>query len=370
MFALIIAVLLGLGVTVAAKQAGLFDKPPAEVKKEEPIMVLVANDNLFEATTLSPKNVRIRELKPSERAAYLANPDKYLPARVEAANFRVLARSVPADDPLLKEHFNDLALPGKYTDLISPYMRAVDVALPRERAGAGLLRVGEHVDVLLTASICDSPECKNPITRTAVIARDLKIIVKRNSLFTFMQSDPENALISYTLEANPYRRALIEYAKQKGMLSLAPAPGGELRGPVVSTPGGIPSFSDPGSKEYRDEDARVASVLRGDLSVGDEDLERLFDLKVKPPAPPPTPPVSIQVVSGVRSQGFMVFPPNSDRDGVMETSEPPMAGQRTSAAPAGNGGAYSASPGGYRFLAPPKEGCPTCGKKKNDFNQK
>jgi hypothetical protein len=68
--------------------------------------------------------------------------------------------------------------------------------------------------------------------------------------------------------------------------------------------GGPPSFSDPDSREYRDEDARVTSFNAGELAVGEADLERIFNLK---PMAPKVPPISIERFSGVKYEGATVF---------------------------------------------------------------
>src|SRR5260370_29348544 len=96
MFAAIVAVVLGLGSVAGAKYFGVFDKAPAQDKKEEPIKVLVAATNLFEGTTITNREVRLRALRPSELEQYKSNREKYMAPTVEAANFRTLAISVKA----------------------------------------------------------------------------------------------------------------------------------------------------------------------------------------------------------------------------------------------------------------------------------
>jgi len=62
----------------------------------------------------------------------------------------------------------------------------------------------------------------SPTLASALIAPGLKVIFKRDSIWTVMRSDDESKPISYTLEANPYRAALIEFAKNRGYLTLQP----------------------------------------------------------------------------------------------------------------------------------------------------
>lgn len=373
MFALVVAVLIGLGVTAAAKYAGLFDKPAAPEVKEEEIKVLVAASNLFENTMITANDVRLRALNKSEVEAYKKNEGRYLPAQPSAANFRVLARSVEADQPLLKEHFQDLTVAQSVTERLAAGMRAVDLALPKDRAAGGMLRVGERADVLLTATITTGEKGEYSTTRSAVIARDLKVITKRNNLWQVMQSDPDNKLISYQLEANPYRAALIEFAKQRGTISLVPTPSVETRAPVISTPGAAQSFADSRSKEYRDEDVRVAALNNGELTVGDNDLERIFD--VKPVASAAIrPPHRVEMVGGIGSRGFLVYPTTGTPYGVAPgAATSPASGGNIDVNPQSNepplapGMSPPATPrkGGTSFSAPdPKKDCPNCGKDK------
>jgi Flp pilus assembly protein CpaB len=318
LFALTIAVLLGLGAVVGAKYLGYFDtKKAAEPTKEPPQQVLVASQNLFEGVTVTTSQVQVRPLRPNEVKAYEANPDKYMPPLTAAAHMRVLDRNVPADEPLLKEHFQDQSMPKTIAERLDPGMRAVNISISKDKADGGLLRTGEYVDVYLTTTISDATGLVGSSTQTALLARQLKIIVKRNNLWTVMLPSSDDRPVEFTLQANPYRAALIEYAKGKGVLTImgSPTPP-QVR--VAAGPGGsvVPaSYSDPQSVEYRDEDARVAAFVNNDLVVGENDLERIFKLK---PLPPPTPerlPVKIVRWSGNKLVGTTIFNP----DGSAET---------------------------------------------------
>ncbi len=289
LFALTIALLLALGVAVAAKYSGFFDSAPPPVAKQSPtIQILVAGQNLFEGMTISGNEVRVRDLREGEYAHYQANRDKYLPPILTAANYRILARNVLADQPLLKDDFQEFKMPAALHARLRPFMRAVSVSILKDRASGGMLQVGERVDVLLTTQINpnNNPGVA-PIVETAVIARDVRIIAKRNSLWTMMAPLPENQPIQFTLEANPYRATLIEFARLRGELTLVATAAPKLREVEAVAKGGRPVFSDPENREYKDEDQRVDAVLANDLTVGDLDLERIFNLKPLPPAPQP-----------------------------------------------------------------------------------
>ncbi len=359
LFAITVAILLALGVAVAAKYSGFFDSTPPVTKKAPVYQILVANQNLFEGITISGNEVRVREVREGEEMQqYLASKDKYLPPVPTVANYRVLARNVLADEPLRKEDFKEFKLATPLHLRLRPFMRAVNVTLPKERAAGGMIQVGEHVDVLLTTQIsCPEGTCVNPSVETAVIARDLRVIAKRNSLWTVLAPLPEDQPLQFTLEANPYRAALIEFARLKGDLTLAPTPIAQPRD-VFPEPkkGGRPTFSDPDNREYKDEDQRVDAILASDLTVGDTDLERIFGLK---PLPPKVPPLRVERYSDVRPVGAAVF---SGGSRVANGNAAEGSGTTVRTAAAAEVGAtfgYSFGPPG---LAQQKSGCPNCGK--------
>src|SRR5262245_8083998 len=105
MFALIVAVLLGLGVAVAAKATGIFSR--GEVKKEAPPpMVLVAAANVFEGHCIQGSDVKLRPMRADE--AELAKKGELLPPLTQAAVRRFVKVSIPADTAIRKEFLEDL----------------------------------------------------------------------------------------------------------------------------------------------------------------------------------------------------------------------------------------------------------------------
>jgi Flp pilus assembly protein CpaB len=281
-FALFIAILIGLAAVASARYFGLFQTAPPEktvaVVRPEPLpRVLVAKKNLYADVALSTADVQVRELRPDELSAYNANKDDYMPPTVEAAAYRSVKKNLPAGKILVKADFENQALPPGPALRLTPTMRAVNVVVPKDRAAGGLIRVGDFVDVYLTTDISGGKDTP-AVTRTAAIARDLCVIIKRDNPFDVLA--PVTKEIPFTLEANPYRAALIEYAKDRGHITLVPT----ATPPRTkdAKPQAPESFSIKGSKEYMNEDQRVAAVLAGDRSVGGADLERIFGL---PPLP-------------------------------------------------------------------------------------
>lgn len=334
-FAVALALLVALAAAAGAKYAGLFDKKevaPAAAEKHTPVKVLVAKANLFEDVTVISTQVGVRELTAEEEKALSERlgggtrwKEKLMPALPSAAHFRVPNRNIPADQVLLKDYFSDQLLPEEISARLEPRTRAVNVALPKDKVAGGVIRVGEYVDVMLstTVTIGDREEL-----RTACLARGCKIIMKRNNIWAVMASDPDDKPVHFTLQANAYRAALIEYGQTHGSLSLQPAP------PPVKQPNG--SFSDPTSLEYATEDQRVQKMLDGAMVIGDEDLARVF--KVVQPAPPPVDPDApaptiIYHLSGVSDAGKTVIPHPITKPGASPATTSPPNAPKTSDSP-------------------------------------
>ena len=289
LFGITVAILLGLAAIVGARYYGLFQTRTVTAKQEI-LKVLVAKVNLFEGMTVaSAKDTHVRPLTAEELDWYRANKDKLMPPVVEAAQMRVLTKNVEANQILLKEHFQDQALPEKLSARLQPGMRTVQLVLPKERAAGGLVKVGEKVDVLLTTTIFEG-KSKSGGTATANLARDLRVVVKRDNLWTVLQPVPQDKPVSFTLEANPYRAALIEFARHVGEITIVPAAGKDGVGKADG-------------KELLEETARVTAFLNGELAVGERDLERLFHLQPRATKEPP--PFSVEMYSGTKKlKGF------------------------------------------------------------------
>ena len=241
-------------------------------------MVLVAANELYPDIAITPADVRVRELTAAEKASgfYDLNKGKLLPADLKAANLRIPNRLILTGEPLRRDMFR-AEMPEAITIRSTPGMSAVNVSVPRERAAGGVIQLGEYVNVNLTMRITEANGKQS--VRMCQIARDCRVIMKGNSLYPLLKTDPD-APIPFILEANPYRAALIDFADHKGEISLDPIYGVRVRDVVDKTR--PPTFSDVSSKEYRDEDSRVNKYLKGDLQIGDQDLERIFVMKLPP----------------------------------------------------------------------------------------
>jgi Flp pilus assembly protein CpaB len=305
-----LALAMGVGLVGVAgiRYSGIFSRtPPPTPEKKEPILVLMAAKNLYEGSAATSLDVATRPASEEEIKLLRSNPEKVMPPFTEAAHLRILKRNVPVGEMLLREYFEDISIPAGVGMRLAPGMRAVDVELPKERADAGLLRLGERVDVYLTSKVCTDAAGSNPRTATAAIAKDLKVIVKRDILYTLMIPVPEDKPVSFILEANPYRAALVEFAKTRGLLTL-----------VAS------SMKAKEADSSESEKILVEQFVQGKASVSERDLEAIFQL---PDLPAVAQPLRVETYEAGKLSNVTIVPT-------------PVPGR------------YERIEGGYHFLMP------------------
>jgi Flp pilus assembly protein CpaB len=318
-FAIAFALLLGTGFFFAARHFGWFERSaaakevPPEVKPA-PTMVLVAEDNLFEGLAVdSAKKVKVKEIDAKDLRDYKADPDKFLAATPNAALFLVPKRPIQAGTVLKKEYFEDFELPSGPEGLLKQGMRAINVAVPKTRCVGGIIRRNDHVDIMMTCKVLPAGEPERAIIRTACIARNCRVLIKRNQLWPVLSANPDDKPVDYTIELNPYRAALLDFAQQKGQISLVAVPAS----PQKIAAG---QYSDPTSKEYADEDERVQGVLDSVYVVSDTDLGRIFNIKPPPPKPEEPRPVVIRHITGVNATSATVIGPGGNYSAVPPTT--------------------------------------------------
>jgi Flp pilus assembly protein CpaB len=324
MFAMIVAILLGLGVAVAAKATGFLNR--SEPKKEPPPrMVLAAARNIFDGYCLQANDVKLRPIRPDEEAAF--KKGDLLPPMTQAAARRFAKVSIPADVAIRKEHLEDLNAPAALKDRLHPGMRAVNVSTHKSHCAGGMISVGDWVDVQLVTTVEGAEAMRNtnnnsqkkgppPITASAVIVKNVRVIAKRNSLWPVPTPLGPDCAVNFTLETNPYRAGLIEYVKDKGVISLLPVSDTDKRAleakrneALNNNANGLVQVSHviPDSTEYHDEDVRVAAYTKGEYSIGEPDLMRIFKLRPPVVPPPPPPPFTINRIVGVQPVGQHVY---------------------------------------------------------------
>jgi Flp pilus assembly protein CpaB len=296
-FALTLAVLIGLGAVIGARYAGWLNRIEQPKKEVKEVAVLVTARNIFPGDVIEQAWVKTRPMRPEELVHYNANKEKYLPAVPAAAVLRVANKPIEADAPILREDLTELKKPEALHERLMPNMRAINLSLQRDQCAGGLIQVGEWVDVYLTSTI--TAENGLETTRTAAVATKLRIIAKRGSLWNLLAALPEGKPVQYAVEANPYRAALLEFAKNKGTLSIAALSAAEQkrleqrRNEWLDKNAAVKllpiSFAEPGNEEIDAEATRIEGLQRGEYTIGSGDLIRLFDLHTPPPPMQPTP---------------------------------------------------------------------------------
>ena len=317
---------------------------------------------------------------------YEQNKDKYLPPVPNAAVMRIAAANIEADKPILREHLIALSdtKPGPISSALLPNMRAVNLSVPKEQSVGGMIQVGEWVDVLFTTQITVSGATT---TRTAAIAHKQRVIAKRNTRFPVYGPLPDDKPVHFTLEMNPYRAALLEYCKTKGVLSIVPVSAAEQKTleerrvamlndtelqPVVFAPHKMEE-----SAEYEDEDDRVDSINKGELNVGTRDLVRIFGLQTQePPHDDDAKRIKVETYIGNKrvspaqfnTDGSVYEDPNALRYGL---AVDPVTGRPTAIPkPIFHGGSAQSQSGveftapDLQFQMPGEKGCKSCKKKK------
>lgn len=348
-FAIALSLLVGLAAAATAKYAGLFNKKEvAAPPPPPPVKVLVPRVNLYKDLTVTADQVMVMDLSPEQQKQYADQfgadwQRRLMPAMPSIAHLRITKKAIPAGQPLFRDDLEDPDLPDALSRQIEPGMRAVNVSLLKDRAGGGQIRKGELVDVLMTTKVAVGGREE---LRTAVIARACKVVMKRNTLFTIVVADPDDKPLHFTLQANPYRAALIEYAQTHGQLSLMPVPSGAAAPEATSG-------------EFAADRQRSEAIVRGELTISDADLRRIFN--IVPPAPR-VQPVVIQHYSGVKDAGrtVIVDPPTGPMPST-GTSNKPYSEQGSGVQPAGgipqNTGVAD---DGYNFRLPNATGPGEC----------
>lgn len=360
-FILTVAILLGVAAVIAAKVTGLYGQKVETVAKPPETQILVAAKNLFADDMIDQTGVRLRGLREDERADYEKNKEQYLPAVLQAAVLRVAKVNIEADKPILRSALHEMAKPEPLNARLLPQMRAVNVALMKDQSAGGLVQVGEWVDVLLTSNVDLADGTTS--TKTANIASKVRVIAKRNVLWSLFTNLKEDKPVQYTLEASPYRVALIEYGKKRGQLSIAPLPLSEQkeleqrRNQALANPDDavtLVSFEDPRTPAYQIEANRVDAFAKGEMAVGDTDLVRIFGIDTSRSTP--VPPIKIESYFGTKRQDDAEFDAPGAQPNTPKTQQMPRAFQ---AKPASRN---KASATGATFHSP-SEGCATCKEK-------
>ena len=336
-----VATVVGLGVVFTVKSLGLLNPPPAVVEAPPPPppvvheppppppppTVLVPVRQLFSGDTINPQDIKLRPIRADEVKEYEARKAEFLPAVPEITYFRNSAKDVQADQPLKRADLAPASKPESLSERIAPGTTAVSVGIQKEHSVGGLIQVGDWVDVYLITDVTRTDTTAR-VPHTGVLVRQARVIAKRDTLYSIYAPLPAGEPVQFTLATNPYRAALLEYARTIGVLALVPVSSSEkkrleaLREASIKNPEKTLAitFAEPGSAEFKDESERLDRYSRGSLSIGNEELAKVLNLTPIPPLPPPTsappppaqpkpePPVAIEVFHGVNKAGVVSFP--------------------------------------------------------------
>ena len=311
-----LALLVGLGLVVAVKYSGLLNPPEKKVEATPPPpapppppLVVVAVRESVRRRRHQPLGC---EAPADHRGGSPRLPEEHVQLFVGRARSRLLPhalKNIEANHPITKDLLEPMAKPEPLHSRLPLLTCAIDLQVAVENSAAGLIQVEDWVDVYLTSDVGRTDGGQSSV-RNALLARNVQVIAKRGTLYRTYAPLPAGP-IQFTLAANLYRAALIDYARNKGVISLHPVSRAEkekldaLKAGVGEEPDKVVALSlSPDSEEYAAELARVHAHDRGEATIGDEDLLRLFSLT------PPTPPSSTTIVeyfSGARRTGGAAF---------------------------------------------------------------
>lgn len=319
-----VALLVGLGSVVAVKSLGLLSTPtPPEPTKPTPVLqrlprVLVTTRPLFEGDLLTSNELGTRAVMPQEMAHYRAHMDEYIPAVPQEASSRFLARTVPGNHPLLKSDLQPVRKAESLHDRLLPGSRPVNVTLTKNEAAGWLIGKGDWVDVHIISNVgrTDNTTKSPPARREGLIVRHAHVIAKRDSLVDLNLPIPKGeTTFAYTLSMNPYRAALLEYARTLGTISLEPVSKEEQEklNAMAKDVNGDPAkaalilVGDPNTKQGIDEQARVDQYTSAGTAIGPEDLARVLQLKPLEATVVPR-PITVETYHSVRKGPTLNFP--------------------------------------------------------------
>lgn len=228
------------------KWAGRFGDWPRPTIVSRPC-VLVFKTDMPSDLPLLECDVDVRPVENADLDGYSRNRHKYHVPLPELVNYRTLARPVKAGEPILRSDFEDYYYVGFEP---APGMRALKLKLPSEQVGG----VGKHdfVDAMLTTQACSGDNCNRPVPISATIAFGLKVIAVRTDVAAEVGGKAGSTRTYVTLEANPFRAKLIEWAMPYGDVRLFPY-----------KPNEYGRNREPYGPTNKDEERRILKIIEG-----------------------------------------------------------------------------------------------------------
>jgi Flp pilus assembly protein CpaB len=278
-FALTLALLAGLIGAYLFKVYVLNGKtPPPETKAPPTFPLTVAAVNIMDRMQITQGQVKTVNVSKEEYDRVASNP-RYLRGNQPVG--RTTLKSIKAEDPIFEDSLEPLEYPRPVSLSLHPGKRAVIVEVPSK---AAMVQVGDRVDVLCTLANDAFGPGQNA---TAVIARDLRVVARFNTTRTAAQPDKPDTTRTYTLEASPYRHALMELAKSVGATF------------TLSVTARSADDSGVAREASTDEDPETDRVTSADLA-------KLFGIKPPPPVAE-RPRWEIERWSGTERMGSIIY---------------------------------------------------------------
>lgn len=308
LFAVILAIIAGLIFAWVFKMVFLNQKPkPITAPTQR--RLTVAATNLLDKMQINNGQVKTISVSEEEYNAVVNDPRNR--SRVLLTGNQPVGRttikSIRAEEAIFEDQLEPLSYPETVAFRLGQGMRAVNVDLPPTTS---MIQVGDRVDVVCTLANDNALATGNG-TITAILAKRLRVVARFGTTRT-AATPPASGPRSYTLEATPYRSAVINLAKQIG---------GQIQLNVVPRTPGDDSTSIAAADTSTAEDPQTDRVTT-------EDLARIFG--IQPPAPP-APIMAVERYSGTRVSGAFHFP------GYLNYHQANGPGEKGSDKPAGNG---------------------------------
>ena len=207
----VLAILFGLGTAYAVRQ---YLKPPApQAPKPAPpaptAEIVVAAVNLPAYTRIQEPWIKVVRV-PADRVP---------PGAIQStgrALFRVVKKTVLADQPLLEENLYAVGELPKLADRLPPGHRAVTLPIGGPAALSGMIQPESRIDILLTYQDDSLPGHSGPVTMT--LLRNVLVLATSVAAFPLAE-DRRNNVQDITVAVTPEQANRLILAQKYGTLS-------------------------------------------------------------------------------------------------------------------------------------------------------
>lgn len=207
----VLAILFGLATAYAVRQ---YLKPPAPAPAKpapQPQMaeVVVAAVNLPAYTRIQEPFIKLVRVP----------ADQVPPGAIRTtgrALFRVVKKTILADQPLLEEHLYGIGELPKLADRLPPGYRAVTLPIGGPAALSGMIQPESRIDILLTYQDDTLPEHRGPVTMTLL----RNVLVLATSVAAFPRAEDRRTNVQdITVAVTPEQANRLILAQKYGSLS-------------------------------------------------------------------------------------------------------------------------------------------------------